>query len=85
MRKGINLLNSLINQQQTKRVNDLTRDDVHKLATQLFEGNESAAIKWCHEPNRALQWQTPEEIMGNESGNQAVSALITRIEQGVYS
>ncbi|HIB3268375.1 TPA: antitoxin Xre/MbcA/ParS toxin-binding domain-containing protein [Citrobacter youngae] len=68
-----------------KRVNNLTRDDVHQLATQLFEGNESAAIKWCHEPNRALQWKTPEEIMGNESGNQIVAALITRIEQGVYS
>ncbi|WP_423062132.1 antitoxin Xre/MbcA/ParS toxin-binding domain-containing protein [Citrobacter portucalensis] len=63
----------------------MTRDDVHQLATQLFEGNESAATKWCHEPNRALQWRTPEEIMDNESGNKAVAALITRIEQGVYS
>ncbi|WP_240780458.1 MbcA/ParS/Xre antitoxin family protein [Escherichia sp. E13S3] len=51
----------------------------------MFEGNESAAQKWCHESNRALQWQTPEELMESESGIQTVIALITRLEQGVYS
>ncbi|TGB80770.1 DUF2384 domain-containing protein [Escherichia sp. E3659] len=63
----------------------MNREDVHQLATQLFEGNESAAQKWCHEPNRALRWQPPEELMGSESGIQTVIALITRLEQGVYS
>lgn len=63
----------------------MNREDVHQLATQLFEGNESAAQKWCNAPNRALQWQTPEELMGSESGIQTVIALITRLEQGVYS
>ncbi|EML2647035.1 DUF2384 domain-containing protein [Citrobacter freundii] len=66
-------------------VGSLTKDDVDQRVTQLFEGNESAALKWFHEPNRALRWRTPVELMNSESGNQMVIALITRIEQGVYS
>lgn len=34
----------------------LTKNDVIQKATELFEGNESTALNWCNEPNRALQW-----------------------------
>lgn len=33
----------------------LTKNDVIQKATELFEGNESAALNWFNEPNRALQ------------------------------
>lgn len=66
-------------------VGSLKKNDVYQRATQLFEGNESAALKWFNEPNRTLRWRTPAEIMNSESGKQIVVALITRIEQGVYS
>ncbi len=33
----------------------LTKNDVIQKATELFEGNKSAALNWCNEPNRALQ------------------------------
>lgn len=46
----------------------LTKNDVLQKAIDLFEGNESAALNWCNEPNRALQWKTPSEIMDSEEG-----------------
>lgn len=46
----------------------LTKNDVIQKAIDLFEGNESAALNWCNEPNRALQWKTPSEIMDSEEG-----------------
>ncbi|HIA4027112.1 TPA: antitoxin Xre/MbcA/ParS toxin-binding domain-containing protein [Escherichia coli] len=46
----------------------LTKNDVLQKTIDLFEGNESAALNWCNEPNRALQWKTPSEIMDSEEG-----------------
>ncbi|ENR1515988.1 DUF2384 domain-containing protein [Escherichia coli] len=63
----------------------LTKNNVIQKAIDLFEGNESAALDWCNEPNRALQWKTPSEIMDSEVGALKVAMLIFRIEQGVYS
>ncbi|PPY04507.1 hypothetical protein C3D67_18470 [Cronobacter sakazakii] len=51
----------------------------------LFEGNESEAQKWMNEPNRALKWKTPSELMASEAGTDEVMKLITRLEHGVYS
>lgn len=62
-----------------------TKNDVLQQITALFEGNESAALKWCDEPNRALQWKTPFEMMDSNSGVLKVTTLILRIEHGVYS
>ena len=59
--------------------------DVLQKAIDLFEGNESAALNWCNEPNRALQWKTSSEIMDSEEGALKVAILIFRIDQGVYS
>lgn len=41
----------------------LTKNDVIQKATELFEGNESAALNRCNKPSKALQSKTPSEIM----------------------
>ncbi|AFI90396.1 DUF2384 domain-containing protein [Pectobacterium parmentieri] len=53
-------------------------------AIELFEGDEALAEKWLSEPNRALGWKTPTEILSSQSGIDEVLRLITCIEQGVY-
>lgn len=53
-------------------------------AVALFEGDKEAAKKWLHEPNRALNWNIPAEIVASETGAYEVIRLIVRIEDGVY-
>ncbi|WP_080762696.1 MbcA/ParS/Xre antitoxin family protein [Pectobacterium carotovorum] len=53
-------------------------------AIELFEGDGALAEKWLSEPNRALGWKTPAEILSSQSGIDEVLRLITCIEQGVY-
>lgn len=62
----------------------LTKNDVIQKATEFFEGNKSAALNWCNEPNRALQWKTPSEKIDSNEWALKVAMLIFRIEQGVY-
>lgn len=50
----------------------------------MFEGDKEAAKKWLHEPNRALNWNIPAEIVASETGAHEVIRLIVRIEDGVY-
>ncbi|TAI90913.1 DUF2384 domain-containing protein [Pectobacterium versatile] len=57
---------------------------VSERAIELFEGDEALAEKWLSEPNRALGWKTPAEILSSQSGIDEVLRLITCIEQGVY-
>lgn len=54
-------------------------------AVELFEGNKEEAQKWLNEPNRALSWKVPAELMASETGAYEVIKLITRLEHGVYS
>ncbi|NIF24379.1 type II RES/Xre toxin-antitoxin system antitoxin [Candidatus Pantoea multigeneris] len=54
-------------------------------AVELFEGDKDAAKKWLNEPNRALGWKVPAELMASETGAYEVMKLITRLEHGVYS
>ncbi len=54
-------------------------------AVELFEGNKEEAQKWLHEPNRALSWKVPADLMASETGAYEVMKLITRLEHGVYS
>ncbi|HAV0157921.1 TPA: DUF2384 domain-containing protein [Salmonella enterica] len=54
-------------------------------AVELFEGNKEEAQKWLNEPNRALSWKVPVELMPSETGAYEVIKLITRLEHGVYS
>ena len=54
-------------------------------AVELFEGDKEEAQKWLKEPNRALGWQVPAELMASETGAYEVMKLISRLEHGVYS
>lgn len=54
-------------------------------AVELFEGDKQEAQKWLKEPNRALGWKVPAELMASETGAYEVMKLITRLEHGVYS
>jgi len=54
-------------------------------AVELFEGDKDEAQKWLNEPNRALGWKVPAELMASETGAYEVMKLITRLEHGVYS
>lgn len=54
-------------------------------AVELFEGDKEEAQKWLKEPNHALGWKVPAELMASETGAYEVMKLITRLEHGVYS
>lgn len=54
-------------------------------AVEMFEGDKEEAQKWLKEPNRALGWKVPAELMASETGAYEVIKLITRLEHGVYS
>ncbi|HKS35336.1 MAG TPA: antitoxin Xre/MbcA/ParS toxin-binding domain-containing protein [Enterobacteriaceae bacterium] len=54
-------------------------------AVELFEGDKAQAQKWLNEPNRALGWKVPADLMASETGAYEVMKLITRVEHGVYS
>lgn len=54
-------------------------------AVELFEGDKDEAQKWLNEPNRALGWKVPAELMASETGAYEIIKLITRLEHGVYS
>lgn len=53
-------------------------------AVELFDGDKEEAQKWLNEPNRALSWKVPAELMASETGAYEVIKLITRLEHGVY-
>lgn len=54
-------------------------------AVELFEGDKAQAQKWLNEPNRALEWKVPADLMPSETGAQEVIRLIARVEHGIYS
>ncbi|WP_225182563.1 MbcA/ParS/Xre antitoxin family protein [Pectobacterium aroidearum] len=51
---------------------------------ELFEGDAASAEKWLLEPNRALEWKTPNEMLSSQSGIDEVLRLITQLQHGVY-
>lgn len=69
--------------EQSERLVRLIRAIDH--AVELFEGNKEGAQKWLNEPNRALRWKTPVELMTSETGAYEVMMLISRLEHGVIS
>lgn len=71
------------NPEQSERLVRIIR--VIDRAVDLFEGDKEAAQKWLNEPNRALSWKVPAELMASETGAYEVIKLITRLEHGVYS
>lgn len=52
-------------------------------AVELFEGNKEEAQKWLNEPNRALRWKMPAELMASETGAYEAMMLISRLEHGI--
>lgn len=48
-------------------------------------GDIRTAQDWINTPNRALRGLAPIEIMDTDAGVERIEALLTRIEQGVYS
>ena len=59
-------------------------DDVIEQAVALCEGDVNLAEKWLSEPNRALEWKSPNEILSSQSGIDEVLRLITQLQHGVY-
>lgn len=57
---------------------------VSERAVELFEGDAASAEKWLLEPNRALEWKTPNEMLSSQSGIDEVLRLITQLQHGVY-
>ena len=69
--------------EQSERLVRIVR--VLERAVDLFEGDKRAAQKWMSEPNRALGWKAPAEVVFSETGALEVMRLITRLAHGVYS
>ncbi|QSD24719.1 DUF2384 domain-containing protein [Pectobacterium brasiliense] len=57
---------------------------VSERAVELFEGDTGLAERWLSEPNRALEWKSPNEILSSQSGIDEVLRLITQLQHGVY-
>lgn len=48
-------------------------------------GDKNKAHIWLRKPNRALENQTPLDMLHSEAGTRLVEALLGRIQHGVYS
>lgn len=48
-------------------------------------GDKNKAYIWLRKPNRALENQTPLDLLHSEAGTRLVEALLGRIQHGVYS
>ncbi|HBX4251146.1 TPA: DUF2384 domain-containing protein, partial [Klebsiella pneumoniae] len=53
------------NPEQSERLVRIIR--VIDRAVDLFEGDREAAQKWLNEPNRALSWKVPADLMASET------------------
>ena len=56
-----------------------------RLATELHDGDATAARAWLGTPARALDGETPLERAETEIGAREVEGLIGRLEHGVYT
>ncbi len=55
------------------------------LATKLFEGDITSAVKWIETPVKALGNKIPSDMLKTTAGIEEVINLIGRLEQGVFS
>jgi hypothetical protein len=58
--------------------------EVFKRATEIL-GNEENAVSWLTSGQWSLAWKIPLELCSTSQGEQAVLALLGRIEGGVYT
>jgi len=56
-----------------------------RLATELHDGDETAAREWLNKPARALDGEAPLDHADTEAGGREVENLIGRLEHGVYT
>lgn len=68
---------------ESERVDRIDR--VFHLATELFEGDKTEAVKWLKEPNRGLDNRPPLDFSRTEIGAREVENFIGRLEHGVFS
>ncbi|MGR6772087.1 antitoxin Xre/MbcA/ParS toxin-binding domain-containing protein [Pectobacterium brasiliense] len=57
---------------------------ISERAIELFEGDANLAKKWLAEPNRALGWISPNEMLPAPTGIDTVLRLIAQLQHGVY-
>ncbi|MBI5815967.1 MAG: DUF2384 domain-containing protein [Nitrospinae bacterium] len=53
------------------------------LAEDVLEDRENA-IEWLHDPNPALSWERPLNLLDTELGTKKVEDVLMRIEHGIY-
>jgi putative toxin-antitoxin system antitoxin component (TIGR02293 family) len=58
--------------------------DIYSYGYEVFE-EEDRFNEWMFRPNRALDGETPFNLIDNQFGREEVRDLIGRIEYGVYS
>jgi putative toxin-antitoxin system antitoxin component (TIGR02293 family) len=58
---------------------------IYGKAIELFEGDNSAALRWLRSPVEALGRATPLAMSQTEPGSREVERLIGRLEHGVFS
>ena len=51
---------------------------------EVFESPQTAT-SWLKRPNRALNGNSPVDLLDTDAGTQQVTELLDRIEYGVYS
>ena len=56
-----------------------------ELATGLYSGSESGAIRWLNSPARSFSRETPLQRARTEPGARQVEQLIGRLQHGVFS
>jgi putative toxin-antitoxin system antitoxin component (TIGR02293 family) len=54
-------------------------------AVELFEGDREKAQRWLKRPARALEHQSPIDLLDTEAGIRMVRDLIGQLEHGVYA
>ncbi len=73
-----------------KRLSPAESDRLYRLARIVARANEvfddeQEAQRWLNEPKRALQGQSPLEVIKTEPGVQQVDLLLGRIEHGIFA
>ncbi|GBU13450.1 hypothetical protein AwEntero_20510 [Enterobacterales bacterium] len=74
--------NGLLKTDESERVARLIR--IVDAATDLFEGDRSAALDWIRRPAPAFGGIAPVEMLASEAGALEVNRLIGRLEYGVF-
>lgn len=74
--------NGLLKTDESERVARLIR--IVDAATDLFEGDRSAALDWIRRPAPALGGLPPVDMLASEAGALEVNRLIGRLEYGVF-